>query len=112
MSAGPDTIFAVATAPGRAGVAIIRVSGRGASSTIEALTRRGVPTERQAVYRELFDFANNSLIDAGLVLFFRGPYSYTGEDSVEFHVHGGRAIVGAILEALARSGRLAPGRAS
>src|SRR4051794_4790531 len=100
MSGRQDTIFAIATAPGRAGIAVVRVSGARAAAVVEGLTRRKIVTERRAVYRELFDLGNGELIDAGLVLFFVGPQSYTGEDSAEFHVHGGRAILGAILRAL------------
>jgi len=101
MSATKDTIFALATASGRAGVAVIRLSGPASGLAIETLTRGKVPEERRAVYRQLFDIVNGNLIDGGLVLFFRHPHSYTGEDSAEFHVHGGRAVTAALLRSLA-----------
>ena len=108
MSATRDTIFAVATALGRAGIAIVRVSGPQADSAVQQLTRRGAPADRRAAYRELFDTSNYELIDAGLVLFFAAPHSYTGEDSAEFHIHGGRAVAGALLRNLARLPGLRP----
>jgi tRNA modification GTPase len=101
MSANPDTIFALATPVGRAGIAVVRVSGPQAASAIEQLTRSKAPAERRAVYRRLFDSSSGSLIDAGLVLFFPSPHSYTGEDSAEFQIHGGRAVAAALLRALA-----------
>src|ERR1051326_8927466 len=102
MIATRETIFAVATALGRAGIAVVRVSGSQAALAVERLTRRKAPAERRAVYRELFDNSNNSLIDAGLVLFFAAPRSYTGEDSAEFHIHGGRDVAGSLLRVLAQ----------
>src|SRR2546421_1594189 len=97
-----DTIFAVATGPGRAGVAIVRISGPQAEAGIFRLTRREVPPERKAVIRTLFDSSTNDRIDTGIILFFRGPRSYTGENVAEFQVHGGRAVQAALLSALAR----------
>ena len=108
MSPTRDTIFALATAPGRAGVAIVRVSGRGASDAVRTLTRSELPTERHAVIRQLFSKTNDDQIDTGLVLFFCGRASYTGEDVAEFHCHGGRAVVAALLEALGRVDGLRP----
>ena len=102
MIATRDTIFAVATALGRAGIAVVRLSGPQAASAVESLTRRKAPAERRASYRELFDNSNNSLIDAGLVLFFAAPHSYTGEDSAEFHIHGGRVVAATLLRVLAQ----------
>ena len=97
-----DTIFAPATAAGRAAVAVIRVSGPDAARAVQTLA--GVlPTPRQATVRRL-RAADGQEIDQALVLFFRDPASYTGEDSAEFHVHGGPAVVGALMEALAGLG--------
>ena len=97
-----DTIFAPATAAGRAAVAVIRVSGPDAARAVQILA--GVlPTPRQATVRRL-RAADGQEIDQALVLFFRDPASYTGEDSAEFHVHGGPAVVGALMEALAGLG--------
>src|SRR6267378_27028 len=87
-----DTIFAIATASGRGGVAVVRVSGSQAEAGIRRLTGREVPPERKAVIRTSFDPSTNDRIDAGIVLFFRAPRSYTGENIAEFQTHGGRAV--------------------
>lgn len=97
-----DTIFAAATAPGRAGVAIVRVSGAAAGVVVRALTGRAAPAPRSAVMRALRDPDRDELIDRGLVLWFPGPRSYTGEDVAEFHVHGGRAVLAALAQAIGR----------
>ena len=94
-----DTIYALSTAPGRAGVAVVRVSGAKAADAVVALTGRELPLPRQAVLRRFRDEAGGT-IDAGILLWFSGPESFTGEDVAEFHVHGGRAIIEAILAAL------------
>src|ERR1700692_1313388 len=99
---GRETIFALATAPGRAGVAVVRVSGPEAESGIRELTGRNPPIERKAEIRTLFDIPTNDRIDTGIVLFFREPHSYTGENIAEFQIHGGRAVQTALLSALAR----------
>ncbi|WP_242912545.1 tRNA uridine-5-carboxymethylaminomethyl(34) synthesis GTPase MnmE [Brevundimonas pishanensis] len=92
-----DTIFALATPPGRGAVAIIRISG---PATAEVLKGLGVGTvkPRLASVRNLR--WQEQLIDQALVLFFVGPNSYTGEDTAELHLHGGRAVIEAMGEAL------------
>lgn len=97
-----DTIFAPATAPGRAAVAVVRLSGPRAGAALKALAGR-LPPARLASLRRLKD-AEGRVIDQALVLWFPGPGSYTGEDSAEFHVHGGPAVVAGLLEALAAQG--------
>jgi tRNA modification GTPase len=97
-----DTIFATATASGRSGVAVVRVSGPQAEAGIRRLTRDEVPSERKAVVRTSFDPSTNDRIDTGIVLFFRGPRSYTGENVVEFKIHCGIAVEAALLSALSR----------
>jgi tRNA modification GTPase len=94
-----DTIFALSTAPGKAGVAVVRLSGPGSQPGLQALTRREAPPPRTAVLRSIRD-REGRLIDRGLVLWFPAPQSFTGEDCVEFHIHGGRAVVQALLDAL------------
>ncbi|PHR91624.1 MAG: tRNA uridine-5-carboxymethylaminomethyl(34) synthesis GTPase MnmE [Robiginitomaculum sp.] len=94
-----ETIFALATAPGRAGVAIMRVSGPEAGSTLQKLTRKPLPNPRKAVVRRLYDETGGK-IDEALVLWFVDPASFTGEDMVEYHIHGGPAIVEALSEFL------------
>ena len=97
-----DTIFAPATAAGRAAVAVVRLSGPATAGAVRALAGR-LPVARRASLRT-FQTADGLLIDNGLVLWFPAPGSYTGEDSAEFHVHGGPAVVGALLAALAALG--------
>jgi tRNA modification GTPase len=97
-----DTIFAAATAPGRAAVAVVRVSGPSAGEAVRRLAgRRGRP--RVAEVRKLKG-SDGTQLDQALVVWFPGPQSYTGEDCAEFHVHGGQAVVGAVLEALSALG--------
>jgi tRNA modification GTPase len=97
-----DTIYAPATAAGRAAVAVVRLSGPGTRAAVEALAGR-LPAARRASLRTLAD-AQGAAIDEGLVLWFPAPGSYTGEDSAEFHLHGGPAVVGALVEALSAHG--------
>lgn len=104
---GP-TIFAVATAPGRGGVAVLRVSGPGAGPALAALSRRPLPAPRRACLADLSDPADGTPIDRGLVLWFPGPASYSGEDMAEFQVHGGRAVVARLAAALAALPGLRP----
>ena len=94
-----DTIFALASAPGRAGVALVRVSGPNAGDCVKSLTGQDIPLARQAVLRRLRGH-DGQRIDEGLVLWFPAPASLTGEDVAEFQVHGGRAIVDALAAAL------------
>lgn len=95
------TIYALATAPGRAGIAIVRISGDRALLAAEALTRQDVPAHRRAAQRNFYIAADPEPFDQGLMLTFRAPQSFTGEDVVECHVHGGPAVIAALLEALA-----------
>ncbi|MDR3525774.1 MAG: tRNA uridine-5-carboxymethylaminomethyl(34) synthesis GTPase MnmE [Rhizomicrobium sp.] len=94
-----DTIFALASGAGRAGVAVLRVSGPAARICLNSLTGRNLPPVRRAVLRGLFAMGGE-MIDRALVLWFAGPDSFTGEDVVEFYVHGGRAVVEAVTAAL------------
>jgi len=98
---GPGSIFALSSAPGRAGVAVVRVSGPLAGAALTALAGP-LPAPRQAVLRRLaFDGVQ---IDRALVLWFASPASFTGEDLAEFHIHGGRAVREAVFSALLRCG--------
>lgn len=99
--APPSTIYALATAPGRAGVAVIRLSGPAAPAALEALTGKPLPPPRHAVRRVFLDPHSGEPLDDGLALVFPAPASFTGEDVVELHGHGGRAVVEALLKALA-----------
>ena len=93
-----DTIYALASAAGRAGVAVFRVSGPQAGEGIKHLTGQEIPPSHRAVVRKLR--GRDGAIDEGLVLWFQGPASLTGEDVAEFQVHGGRAIVDALAKEL------------
>lgn len=95
-----DTIFALSTAMGRAGVAIIRVSGPNAEHALQRLTNRSITPERTACVREIKDPTTGELIDKAMILRFASGASFTGESTVEFHVHGGNAVVAATLDAL------------
>ena len=99
-----DTIYALASGTGTAGVAIIRVSGPAARQSIEVLTSQPVPESRRAGLRRLHDPSDGGEIDEGMVLWFPGPASFTGEDIAEFHVHGGPAVIDAMMSALAVTG--------
>ena len=92
-----DTIVALATARGRAGVAVVRVSGAAAFAVCHAICGP-VPPPRKAVLRDLRDAAG-ALIDTALVLAFPAPASFTGEPVVEFHTHGSQPVVSALLRA-------------
>ena len=101
MVRSPDTIFALSTPRGRAGIAIIRVSGPEAESSLTALARL-VPEARLATLAVLRDPASGEPIDRALVLWFPAPGSFTGEDVAEFHIHGGPAVIAGVLAALAQ----------
>ncbi|HEY4134760.1 MAG TPA: tRNA uridine-5-carboxymethylaminomethyl(34) synthesis GTPase MnmE [Alphaproteobacteria bacterium] len=96
----PETIYALASAPGLAGVAVYRISGPQARDVFAVLCRRGIPPPRQAVRVTLHDAANGDALDDGLAIWFPAPASFTGEDVVELHLHGGRASIALALETL------------
>lgn len=98
-----DTIFALATARGRAGVAVVRISGAEAHSAVRDLAGP-LPRSGRSL-RSLRD-RNDSVLDEALVLTFAGPASFTGEDVVELHLHGSPAIIAAVLRCLTEDGRL------
>ncbi|RZJ46536.1 MAG: tRNA uridine-5-carboxymethylaminomethyl(34) synthesis GTPase MnmE [Brevundimonas sp.] len=96
-----DTVFALATPPGRGAIAIVRLSGPGTDSALTALGAGGLKA-RMASLRTLTH--DGGVIDQALVLRFPGPNSYTGEDCAELHLHGGRAVVEAASKALVALG--------
>ena len=95
-----ETIFALASAPGRAGVAVYRISGPKAEQTLQILSRSPTPTPRSAVRATIYDTEKGDQIDNGIAIWFPGPKSFTGEDVVELHLHGGAAICRRMLELL------------
>jgi tRNA modification GTPase len=98
-----DTIFALASGPGRAGVAVIRVSGPAAGAALDRLCGAPRPAARMAALRR-FRSPAGEVIDQGLALWFPAPASFTGEDCAEFHVHGGPAVIAAMADALSAAG--------
>lgn len=105
---GADTIFALATAAGRAAVAIIRLSGPACATVCRELTGRPLPEPRRAVLRHLRDPASQDTLDTALVLWFPAPASLTGEDVLELQVHGGRAVISGLLAVLSQWPGLRP----
>jgi len=96
-----DTIYALASAAGKAGVAVFRISGIAAAKAIEMLCEPDhLPLPRRASLREIKHPLSGDILDKALVLYFNAPHSFTGEDVVEFHTHGGRAVTQAILDSL------------
>ena len=96
-----DTIYALSTANGRAGIAVIRISGAGAGNVLRVLTRGDLPSPRRAIVTTFWAVGSEEALDRGLALWFPGRGSFTGEDVVELHIHGGTAVVAAVLEAIA-----------
>ena len=90
------TIYALSTGPGASGVAIIRISGPDTLKVIKLLTNKEVPRPREATLRKINNINTSELIDEGIVLWFPGPESYTGEDMAEIQVHGSKAVIDAI----------------
>lgn len=103
-----DTIFALATPAGRSGVAVFRISGARSAEALESLTNKVLPVPRVAVKRRLYSSVatDGSLLplDDALVIYFPAPASFTGEDVVELHVHGGPAIIAGVGAALTKLG--------
>jgi tRNA modification GTPase len=90
------TIYALSSGPGISGIAVIRVSGDKTSKVIELLTKKKVPKPRVATLRKINKIHTSELIDEGIILWFPGPESYTGEDMAEIQVHGSKAVIDAI----------------
>ena len=94
------TIYALSSGPGISGVAVIRLSGQDTSKVIKLLTGREPPRPRVATLRKINKINTSELIDEGLILWFPGPESYTGEDMAEIQVHGSKAVVDALHSSL------------
>ena len=124
-----NAIYALSSGFGKCGVSVIRVSGRQTRDALLALSKRKrLPIERKAVVMDLFHPVSNQQLDRGLILWFKGetnlskkvfkysnlwsrfvgPSSFTGEDVCELHVHGGTAVVAAVLDALSHVPGLRP----
>ncbi|CEL94029.1 unnamed protein product [Vitrella brassicaformis CCMP3155] len=122
QDAADDTIYALSSGSGKAGVAVIRISGPLSPLILQLLTTdpstrpcsssssnaipyhglRPLPPPRQAVLRRIYDPLVGELLDQGLVMWFPSPHSFTGDDTVELHLHGSRAVIEGVFEAFRR----------
>jgi len=96
------TIYALSTGPGTSGIAVIRVSGKNTSEVVKKLTKSKLPLPRVATLKKFNKNGGKELIDEGIIIWFPGPNSYTGEDLAEFHVHGSRAVINAMHLAISK----------
>ena len=96
------TIYALSSGPGISGVSVIRISGSDTSSVIKLLTNKPLPQPRIATLRKISKINTSELIDEGIILWFPGPESYTGEDMAEIHVHGSKAVVDALHSSISK----------
>ncbi|CAL8349944.1 unnamed protein product [Gadus morhua 'NCC'] len=108
-----ETIFALSSGHGRCGVAVVRVSGPASSTALRSMAglTSAMPPPRRALLRTITDPRSTEALDRGLILWFPGPQSFTGEDSAEFHIHGGPAVTSAVLQALGSLAGLRPAEA-
>src|SRR6056300_1116982 len=90
------TIYSLSSGPGISGIAVIRLSGKETSKVIKSLTGKELPKPRVASLRKINKINTSELIDEGIILWFPGPESYTGEDMVEIQTHGSKAVIEAI----------------
>ncbi|MDC1014575.1 tRNA uridine-5-carboxymethylaminomethyl(34) synthesis GTPase MnmE [Candidatus Pelagibacter sp.] len=90
------TIYALSTGPGVSGIAVVRVSGKESARVIKLLTKKDLPKPRVATLSKINKVNTSELIDEGIILWFPGPESYTGEDMAEIQVHGSKAVIDAI----------------
>ena len=97
------TIYALSSGSGISGVAVIRISGKNTSNLLKSLINGEIPKPRVATLKKINNINTSELIDEGLILWFPGPQSYTGEDMAEIHVHGGKAVVQCVLNVLSKT---------
>ena len=96
------TIYALSSGPGISGVAVGRVSGKETAEVVKKLTGEELPSPRVATLKKFNKIDTNELIDEGVIIWFPGPNSYTGEDLAEFHVHGSRAVISALHSSISK----------
>ncbi len=96
------TIYALSTGPGVSGIAVIRISGLETSNVVKSITNKELPQPRVATLRKIKNINTHELIDEGIILWFPGPESYTGEDMAEIHVHGGKAVILAVQKEISK----------
>jgi len=97
------TIYALSSGSGISGVAVIRISGKNTLNLLKSLINGEIPKPRIATLKKINNINTSELIDEGLILWFPGPQSYTGEDMAEIHVHGGKAVIQCILNVLSQA---------
>ena len=95
-----NTIFALASGSGKAGIAVIRISGPSAGAAYQILSKKPIPKPRRVTNVRLFSPNSNEVLDDGLVIYYIAPASFTGEDVIELHIHGGLSVIASISEAL------------
>ena len=96
------TIYALSSGPGVSGIAVVRISGQETAKAIELLTGKNVPKPRVATLRKINKINTSELIDEGIILWFPGPESYTGEDMAEIQVHGSKAVIDALHTSISK----------
>jgi len=96
------TIYALSTGPGISGIAIIRVSGKNTAEVVRMITGSKLPKPRVATLSKFNKNGGKKLIDEGVIIWFPGPKSYTGDDLAEFHIHGSRAVINAMHMTMAK----------
>ena len=96
------SIYALSSGPGTAGIAVLRISGTETKEVIKSITNGKLPKPRVATLRKINKINTSELIDEGIVIWFPGPDSYTGEDMAEIHVHGGKAVILAVQNEISK----------
>ena len=96
------TIFALSSGPGISGISVIRISGDDTKKVIKSLTDGNLPTPRVATLKKFNKINSSEVIDQGILLWFPGPESYTGEDMAEIQVHGSKAVIDAFHETISK----------
>ena len=97
------TIYALSSGAGISGVAVIRISGSQTDKIIKLITNKEIPTARVATLRKINYINSSELIDEGIILWFPGPDSYTGEDMAEIHIHGSKAVIKTLQNEISKS---------
>ena len=96
------SIYALSSGAGISGIAVVRISGLETKNVIKILTNKELPKPRVATLRKINNINNSSLIDEGIIIWFPGPQSYTGDDMAEIHVHGSKAVIQSLLENISK----------
>ena len=96
------TIFALSTGNTKSGIAVIRITGEETKKILSKIYKKKLPEPRIATLAKIYDFETNEIIDEGLIIWFPGPDSFTGEDLLELHIHGSKAVISAVLSTLSK----------